>query len=219
MATQKLFWRDPYQTESTATVTVVNSNKVKLDQTIFFAFSGGQESDEGTIGGIKVLEAIKQGDKENIIDIEYVLESEPSFKVGNLVMVKINGEHRAKLRNLHSATHILYYFFIAQFGKQKIIGSHIGAEKARIDFEYDKPITELLPEIEKATSEFLVQNHPILRTTDEKSQDLWWWQCGEWKMPCGGTHPRTTAEIGKIRLKRKNIGKGKERIEIFLKCF
>ncbi|MDO8656952.1 MAG: alanyl-tRNA editing protein, partial [Nanoarchaeota archaeon] len=47
--------------------------------------------------------------------------------------------------------------------------------------------------------------------------DLWWWQCGEWKMPCGGTHPRTTGEIGALTLKRKNIGKGKERIEIFLK--
>jgi len=214
--TQKLFWQDPYQTQCTATITKINGNKIKLNQTIFFAFSGGQESDEGTIGSIKVVEALKQGDKENIIDIEYVLEKEPGFKVGDTVEVKIDGDRRAKLRNLHSATHLLYYFFIAKVGKQKIIGSHIGAEKARIDFEYEKPIQELLPEIEKATNAFLAQNHPILRTPDEKSPDLWWWQCGEWKMPCGGTHPRTTAETGKIALKRKNIGKGKERIEIFL---
>ena len=198
-------------------VTAIDGNKIKLDQTIFFAFSGGQESDEGTIGGIKVLEAIKQGDKENIIDIEYVLEKEPEFKVGDTVTIKIDGDRRAKLRNLHSATHLLYYFFIAKVGKQKIIGSHIGAEKARIDFEFEKPIQELLPEIEKTTNEFLAQNHPILRTPDEKSPDLWWWACGEWKMPCGGTHPKTTGEIGVLTLKRKNIGKGKERIEIFLK--
>ena len=197
-------------------VTAIDGNKIKLDQTIFFAFSGGQESDEGTIGGIKVLEAIKQGDKENIIDIEYVLEKEPEFKVGDTVTIKIDGDRRAKLRNLHSATHLLYYFFIAGVGKQKIIGSHIGAEKARIDFEFEKPIQELLPEIEAATNAFLAQNHPILRTPDEKSPDLWWWQCVEWKMPCGGTHPRTTGEIGALTLKRKNIGKGKERIEIFL---
>src|SRR3989338_2308667 len=110
MATQKLFWRDPYQTESTATVTEVNGNKVKLNQTIFFAFSGGQESDEGTIGGIKVIEAVKQGDKENIIDIEYTLEREPDFKVGDGVNVIIDGERRKKLMRLHSATHIAYYF-------------------------------------------------------------------------------------------------------------
>jgi Ser-tRNA(Ala) deacylase AlaX len=35
-------------------------------------------------------------------------------------------------------------------------------------------------------------------------------------MACGGTHPRSTAEVGALRLKRKNIGKGKERIEISL---
>ena len=214
--TTKLFWQDPYKTECTSTVTSVVGTKVKLDQTIFFAFSGGQESDQGTIGGIKVLEAVKQGDKENIIDIEYVLEQVPPFKVGEQVIIKIDGERRAKLRNLHSVTHLLYYFFIAKVGKQKIIGSHIAAEKARIDFEYEKPIQELLPEMETATNTFLRQNYPILRQPDAKSPDLWWWHCGEWKMPCGGTHPRTTGEIGPIKLKRKNIGKGKERIEIYL---
>lgn len=217
MATLKLFWQDPYSTECTAIVTEINGAKVKLNQTIFFAFSGGQESDEGTIGGIKVLEAIKQGDKENIVDIEYVLEQEPPFKVGDTVKVKINGERRLKLMKLHSATHIIYYFFTVKVGKQKIIGSHIGAEKARIDFEYEKPIQEILPEIEKETNTFLAENHSIIRKPDEKSPDLWWWTCGEWKMPCGGTHPRSTGEMGLITLKRKNIGKGKERIEIYLK--
>jgi Ser-tRNA(Ala) deacylase AlaX len=36
------------------------------------------------------------------------------------------------------------------------------------------------------------------------------------RMACGGTHPRTTAEVGPQRLKRKNTGRGKERIEILL---
>ncbi len=218
--TLKLFWQDPYKTECTAKVTAINGNKIKLDQTIFFAFSGGQESDEGTIEGIKVLEAAKLGDKENIIDIEYALEQEPSFKVGDKVGIQINEERRAKLMKLHSATHIVYYFFIEKVGKQKIIGSNISADKARIDFEYATPIQELLPEVEQKVNAFLTENHPIVRKPDEKSPDLWWWQCQRgdevWKMPCGGTHPRTTGEIGKISLKRKNIGKGKERIEIYL---
>ncbi len=216
MATTKLFWQDPYLTQCTATVTEINGTNIKLNQTIFFAFSGGQESDEGTIGGIKVVQAIKQGDKENIIDIEYVLEKEPSFKIGDTVKIKIDPERREKLRRLHSAAHLTYYFFIAKVGRQKIIGSNIAPEKARIDFEYEKPLQEILPEIEAATNKFLAENHPILRKSDEKSPDLWWWQCGEWKMPCGGTHPHSTGEIGKITLKRKNIGKGKERIEIFM---
>jgi alanyl-tRNA synthetase len=64
--TKKLFWEDPYMTECTAKVTSVEGRKVKLDQTIFFAFCGGQESDKGTIGGINVLTATKLGDRENM---------------------------------------------------------------------------------------------------------------------------------------------------------
>ncbi len=214
--TQKLFWADPYQTECAATVTEINGNKVKLNQTIFFAFSGGQESDQGTIGGIKVLEAVKQGDKENIIDIEYELEKEPDFNVGDEVEVKIDEKRREKLRKLHSAAHIVYYFVIEKLGKLKIIGSHIAAEKARIDFVYDKPLNDVLPDIQERVNKFLLENHALIIRDDEQKPDLRWWTCEEWKMPCGGTHPKSTGEIGNLELQRKNIGSGKERIEIRL---
>ncbi len=42
------------------------------------------------------------------------------------------------------------------------------------------------------------------------------WESAGWSCPCGGTHVSDLSEIGKIRLKRKNIGSGKERIEILL---
>ncbi len=41
MATEKLFWNDPYQTHCIARVVAINGTKVKLDHTIFYAFSGG----------------------------------------------------------------------------------------------------------------------------------------------------------------------------------
>jgi len=214
--TKKLFWEDPYLTECTATVTEINGNKIKLNQTIFFAFSGGQASDEGTIGGINVLEAVKQGDKENIIDIEYTLETEPTFKVGDLVTVKINPERRCKLRNLHSAAHILYYLSEEFIGKVKIVGSNIAPEKARMDFLYEKPLNDVLPQLETRMNTFISGDHQITMKNDEEKPDLRWWMCGEWKMPCGGTHVTSTNEIGSIKLKRVNIGKGKERIEIRL---
>ena len=117
--TKKLFWEDPYKTECNATVSSINGNKVKLDQTIFFAFSGGQESDEGTIADIKVINALKEGDKENIIDIEYELEKTPKFKIGDNVIIKINKEKRLKLMKLHTAAHIFYYIFVKKLGRKK----------------------------------------------------------------------------------------------------
>jgi Ser-tRNA(Ala) deacylase AlaX len=47
--TGKLFWTDPYQTTLTTTVARVEGAQVWLQDTIFYAFSGGQESDAGTI--------------------------------------------------------------------------------------------------------------------------------------------------------------------------
>jgi len=216
MSTKKLFWEDPYQMECKAKVTSIEGNKVKLDQTIFFAFSGGQQSDSGTINGINVLQAVKQGDKENIIDIEYELEGEINFNVGDEVEVKIDVEKRMKLMKLHSAAHVVYYFMIEAIGKQKIIGSNITSDKGRIDFAYEKSIGEVLPEVQGKVNAFIAEGHPIERNDDKANPDLKWWICHEWKMPCGGTHVKNTSEIGNIKLKRKNLGAGKERVEVIL---
>ena len=217
MPTKKLFWEDPYLTECTAIVTEINDNKVKVDRTVFYAFSGGQLSDEGTIGGIKVVEAVKQGDKEDIIDIEYTLEECPHFKLGDKVEIKIDAKRREKLRKLHSAAHLVYYFVIEKLGKVKINGSEIQVEKARMDFGYEDSIVEKIQEIERAVNEFILENHEFVMKDDPDKVHLKWWTCDEWKMPCGGTHVKNTSEIGPLQLSRKNKGKGRERIEIFLK--
>jgi alanyl-tRNA synthetase len=216
MPTHKLFWDDPYKNECKAKVTSIDGRKIKLDQTIFYAFSGGQLSDEGTIGNLKVLEAVKQGDKENIIDIEYELSQKPNFKIGEEVIVKIDPERRNKLRKLHSAAHILYYFVIEILGKVKINGSEIQPDKARMDFGYEESILERIPEIQEATNKFILENHQIIMTPDPEKEDLKWWTCENWRMPCGGTHVKSTAEIGPLTLKRVNKGKGRERIEMYL---
>jgi len=216
VATKKLFWDDPYLTQCKAKVTSINGNKVKLDQTIFYAFSGGQLPDEGTINNIKVMEANKEGDKEDIIDIEYTLESTPNFKVGDQVTVQIDPIRRDKLRRLHSAAHIVYYITQQILGKVKINGSEVQPEKSRMDFCYDEPIAEKIPLIEQATNKFLAENHSIIIITDENKPNLKWWTCQTWKMPCGGTHVKNTSEIGPLTLKRVNKGKGRERIEIYL---
>ncbi len=215
--TIKLFWEDPSLCQCKAVITSLKNTKVKLDRTVFFAFSGGQASDEGTIGGIKVVEAIKLGDKESIIDIEYTLEKALTFKVGDEVEVLIDKERREKLRKLHSAAHIAYYFITNKLGKLKIIGSNITPEKARVDFLYDLPLTEALTQIESEVNKFLAEEHEIVTKGDEKNLDLRWWSCEQWKMPCGGTHVKSTKEIGQLFLKRKNLGTGKERVEICLK--
>ena len=59
--TLKAFWKDPYQTHLEAEVASVSGEVITLKETIFYAFSGGQEGDSGTIGGYPVVQAHKKG--------------------------------------------------------------------------------------------------------------------------------------------------------------
>ncbi len=89
-------------------------------------------------------------------------------------------------------------------------------EYKEIAFETDQNITQLLPEVEKKMNNFIKQGCAIATYPDEKEPGKYWWQCADWKMPCGGTHVRNAGEIGAVKLKRRNLGAGKERVEITL---
>lgn len=209
--TIKLFRQNPYMFHNEATVMSVMGPEVVLDKSIFFAFAGGQESDSGSIGGINVREATVAG--ENIV---YILAEVPKFEEADTVQVVVDKEKRMKIMRLHSAAHIVYAIFKDMTGEQKLIGSNVYSEKSRIDYARDEPLTEVILKLQKKVDEFLSAPHEIKTYPDEKQPDRWWWECEGWKMPCGGTHVKNTSEIGKLVLKRKNLGKGKERIEITL---
>jgi Ser-tRNA(Ala) deacylase AlaX len=211
MATKRLFWEDAYLDNCEANVMKVNDTEVILDRTVFYAFSGGQASDSGTINDIPVKEARKAGD-----DILYELETPLRLNEGDKVTVKIDLERRLKLMKLHSASHLVYFLVEQKTGLKKIIGSNVTVDKGRLDYEYPEAISPLLPEVESMANQLFNQDNTISIYPDPEDPNKRWWECNDWKVPCGGTHVKNTKEIGNVRLKRKNIGSGKERIEIYL---
>jgi Ser-tRNA(Ala) deacylase AlaX len=208
---EKIFRENPYLDSCEATIAGVDGNEITLDKTVFFAFAGGQESDSGTIGGFSVLEARAQGK-----EIFYKLEGSPSLSVGDKVEVKIGMEKRMRIMRLHSAAHIAYFLFAEHTKIEKLIGSNVTSEKSRVDFEHDGSIAEKLLTTQKEMDELVSRKVPIKTYPDEKNPDRWWWECEGMRAPCGGTHVKSTGELGRVILKRKNIGSGKERIEITL---
>lgn len=209
---KKLFWDDPYKKECKAKVTNVDGKKVTVNQSVLFAFSGGQATDKGTIGGIEVKKAEK-GDR-----IVYILKEEPDFSEGDEVKIKIDWDFRYKIMKLHSAAHIVYEAFKEVVGDKKIIGSNISPRKARIDFKMDENLNKYLPEIQKKANEIISKDLKIKTYEDENEPGKMWWEISsKYKMPCGGTHVKKTGEIKALNLKRKNIGAQKERVEIYLK--
>ena len=210
--TIKVFWQDPYLTELETTIKTVNANQITLTETIFYAFSGGQESDAGTIGGYQVLKAKKDG-----MEIYYTLPDDHKLNENDVVKVVIDWDRRYKLMRLHFAAEVVLELVCQKFPNINKVGAHISQDKARIDFAWDGSISPVLIDIQNSAQAIIDSNQPIISAFSDESAERRYWKINEFSsVPCGGTHIKTTGEIGVIRLKRINPGKGIERIEIFV---
>lgn len=209
--TTKVFWQNPYSTALETTVKAIHGNRVTLTETIFFAFSGGQESDTGTIGGYHVLKAQKEG-----FEIYYTLQDDHKLNENDVVKVVIDWDRRYKLMRLHFAAEIVLELVCQKFPNINKVGAHISQDKARIDFALCGSISPILGDIQNSAQKIIDSNQPIISAFSDESTERRYWKINEFSsVPCGGTHIKTTGEIGNIRLKRINPGKGIERIEIF----
>ena len=210
--THKTFWDDPYLIQLKTHITSVHQSQVTVAETIFYAFAGGQERDIGTIGDYPVLDA-----RKDELEIVYTLPDDHTLQVGDSVSMMIDWERRYRLMRLHFAAELILELTTQELAGITKIGAHIAEDKSRIDFLWDDNIaTQFLMLLDKVHA-LIHANHPIISTFSDTASETRYWEIdGFARVPCGGTHLRSTGEVGSIRLKRKNIGKGKERIEIYL---
>lgn len=210
--TVKQFWIDPYQTELTTTITHIDGNQIQLSETIFYAESGGQESDTGSIDGHEVVKAEKAG--KSII---YTLACAADFHIGQSVLVKIDWPRRYSLMRLHFAAEVVLELFYKALPNLEKMGAHISDTKSRIDFEWPESISSMLPDIQAQAQLLIDADLPIEKGFSDEQAERRYWKLDDFaQVPCGGTHVKSTIELGSIKLKRKNVGKGKERVEIYL---
>lgn len=210
--TKKLFWENPYQTSLDTTVSTIDGGDITVYSTIFFAFSGGQESDQGTIGGCSVLSARKDG-----LDIVYTLPENHGLAPGAPVRIEIDWTRRYRLMRLHFAAELVLELFYKKLDGVHKVGAHIAQDKARIDFALSESISPMLPVFTEEVNKLIEADLKIKSAFEDEPNEVRYWEIdGFARVPCGGTHVRTTGEIGPLKLKRNNIGRGKERVEIYL---
>jgi Ser-tRNA(Ala) deacylase AlaX len=214
--TRKIFWDDPYRTTLDTTVATVAGDVVTVTETIFYALSGGQESDAGCIGDRAVLQARKDGK-----EILYTLPERHGLGVGDAVRIEIDWARRYRLMRLHFAAELVLELAsktLADVGKTiEKIGAHISADKARIDFDWHENISPLFPQLSAAAQAIIDADTPIISAfSDEPNERRYWEVAGLARVPCGGTHLKRTGEVGRLSLRRRNVGRGKERIEIYV---
>lgn len=210
--TIKQFWIDPYQTRLETHITTVDGCDVTVDATILYAFSGGQESDAGTLGGHPVRTARKQGTA-----LTYALDAGHGLAVGDAVTIEIDWERRHALMRLHFAAELVLELICRELPGVVKIGAHIAADKARIDFAWPESVAPRLPGLVAQVAEIVAADLPVESAFEAVANERRYWQIeGFARVPCGGTHLRRTSEVGRVALSRRNPGRGKERIEIRL---
>ena len=208
--TKKRFWDDPYRTRLDTRITTVDEADVTLAETIFFTFSGGQESDRGTIGGHPVLEARMDGP-----EIIYTLAEGHGLRLGDPVTVAIDWDRRHRLMRLHFAAELVLELAYRALDPIERIGAHIAEDKARIDFLWPEPITPHLAGLAEAANAIVAEDRTIESAFSDAGREERYWKIdGFARVPCSGTHLKRTSEVGRVALKRRNTGRGKERIEI-----
>jgi alanyl-tRNA synthetase len=232
--TRLLYYEDPSIREFNATILkVINKQYVILDQTAFYPRGGGQEPDTGEIEGVKVIEVVKQIDV-----IVHKLESptnNENFVVGRQIKGIVYDHRRNSITGHHSATHILNSSARVNLGSWVWQNSAFKDENyARLDITHHSALTrEEIERIEKTANDIIRRNLPIVikiydRGEAEQKYSFRIYQGGAvpsnnvrivnitgWDVEaCGGTHVRTTGEIGLIKItKSERIQDGVVRLE------
>ena len=97
------------------------------------------------------------------------------------------------------------------------MGAHIAEDKARIDFQWAHNIASLFEPLQTAAQKIVDANEEVISAFSDEINERRYWKIKAFsQVPCGGTHIKRTGEIGQILLKRRNRGKGIERIEIYV---
>jgi len=207
-----------------------DSVQIVVNQTPFYAESGGQMGDTGVISGdagkLTVSDTQKKGDGL-FAHVATVVSG--SIKVGDPVVLTVDHDRRGRLRANHSATHLLHEALREVLGThvaQK--GSLVAPERLRFDISHPKPMSaEELKVVEEMANEIVLQNAPVstrLMSVDdaiaEGAMALFGEKYGDEVRVvsmgtgvrgakaakpysielCGGTHVSATGQIGLIRV-------------------
>lgn len=237
MPTELLFRADAYQSETTATVLSVNERGgIELDRTVFYATGGGQPGDAGflvTADGREIAIGTTIYDPEDKSRILHVpLEGQAAPAVGDKVTARLDWERRLKRMRIHTALHLLSVAL-----PYPVTGGAIGEGDGRLDFdipeggldkaEIDEKLNELIGRNAAVTESWITDeeldaNPGLVKTMSVKpprgSGRVRLVRIDEIDLqPCGGTHVRNTAEIGKVAVTGiEKKGKQNRRVRIAL---
>jgi misacylated tRNA(Ala) deacylase len=233
--TEELFREDAYLKSCTARVTAVDAAGIRLDRTVFYPMGGGQPGDTGVLrradGSAIAIADTRKGTLPGEI-VHVPAAGQPALTVGEDVTAEIDWERRYRHMRMHTSLHLLCAAVPAG-----VTGGQIGDQRSRLDFDSGDLVLDKAAIAEKVNA-LIAANHTVaprwisdeelaakpelVRTMSVKPPtghgkvrllDI----AGIDLQPCGGTHVRTTGEIGPIVVEKiESKGKRNRRVVIAL---
>jgi misacylated tRNA(Ala) deacylase len=236
--TEQLYRTDAYLRDCTARVLAVNERGgIVLDRTVFYAAAGGQPGDKGSLevdggGTCPIATTVYDADKATIVHVAADGSARPA--PGQTVRAVLDWDARSKLMRMHTTLHLL-----CALVKFPVTGGQVNADDSRLDFDIEDASAVDKDALTAGLNALIAANHPVterwitdaeleanpqlVRTMAVKpptgsgrvrlvvigeggSVDL---------QPCGGTHVRSTGEIGPVAVTRiEKKGKQNRRIRV-----
>ena len=236
--TEQLYRTDAYLRDCTARVLAVNERGgIVLDRTVFYAAAGGQPGDKGSLevdggGTCPIATTVYDADKATIVHVAADGSVRPA--PGQSVRAVLDWDTRSKLMRMHTTLHLL-----CALVKFPVTGGQVNADDSRLDFDIEDASAVDKDALTAGLNALIAANHPVterwitdaeleanpqlVRTMAVKpptgsgrvrlvvigeggSVDL---------QPCGGTHVRSTGEIGPVAVTRiEKKGKQNRRIRV-----
>ncbi len=233
--TERLFLDDACLATASATVLAAGPDGIVLDRTPFYARSGGQPGDTGTLrwdaGETPIADTVK-GEGETILHLPAPHAALPP--VGATVEAAIDWPRRQRLMRMHTTLHLL----CSLIPGAAVTGGQIGLDRSRLDFDLPDPPAKA--ELESDLNALIAADHLVTHTwVDEAVLDadpglvrtlsvkpprgsgrVRLVRIGSAEapvdlQPCGGTHVAHTGEIGAMTvLKIENKGRQNRRITV-----
>jgi misacylated tRNA(Ala) deacylase len=229
--TEAIFRTEPYQRTVDTVVTGVVDGMVELEQTVFYPTGGGQPGDTGRlILPDRTLEVVDTRKGERPGSVLHVLAAPAGLEPGTKALAELDWPRRHRLMRMHTCLHLL-----CKAVDGVVTGGQIGDGKGRLDFDIPESVldkealTERLnewiaadhavaerwieageldarPELVKTMSVAPPRTGGRIRLVEIEGLDL---------QACGGTHVRSTAEIGPVRVaKIEKKGRQNRRVQV-----
>lgn len=223
--TERLYYLDSYLTEFTARVQDVRpgtrpgDSEVTLDRTAFYPEGGGQPSDLGTLAGAPVAGVVERDG-----EVVHIVQGD----AGNGEVVgQVNWPRRFDFMQQHSGQHVLSQAF-SRLLRAETVSFHMGTDSSTIDLAIPSLSAEQTQAVEEAANQVVFDDRSILvhlldpsdlerfdlRKGTARTEQIRVVEVGQFdSIPCGGTHTRSTGEIGLIKVTRWERRGGNTRVE------